>query len=128
MTGVAAARMTGRERSWFVMCAVTEKSMYSYRITVESLGNLALPTAPKGGTATFEIQNHDDLLKIMESVRGKELVDPDKSAALAIGLKLLSEIVLEKRNDPMFVPLLEPLHAFIKRLKTAEAVRDVAAL
>ncbi len=95
--------------------------MYSYRITVESLGNTAQAAALAVASDTFEVRNHDDLLKIVESVRAKGLLDPEKSAALAIGLKLLSEIVLEKRHEPLFAPLLEPLHAFIKRLKATES-------
>ena len=94
--------------------------MYTYRITVESLGNPAQPTALEVGSTTFQVTNHDDLLKIVDSVRAKDLLDSEKSAALAIGLKLFSEIVLEKRLDPLFAPLLDPLHAFIKRLKAVE--------
>ena len=94
--------------------------MYTYRITVESLGNPAQPNALAVGHKTFQIKNHDDILKIVESVQAKDLLDSEKSAALAIGLKLFSEIVLEKRLDPLFAPLLDPLHAFIKRLKTVE--------
>ncbi len=92
--------------------------MYIYRITVEALGNPAQPNALEVGSTTFQVKNHDDLLKIVDSVQAKELLDSEKSAALAIGLKLFSEIVLEKRLDPLFAPLLDPLQAFIKRLKT----------
>ena len=42
------------------------------------------------------------LLEIVEAVRSKGLLDADKSAALAVGLKLFSEIVMEKRSDPLF--------------------------
>ena len=65
--------------------------MYTYRITVESLGNPARPTDLAGGSTSFEVKNHDNLLKIVESVRAKELLDEKKSAALAIGLKLFAE-------------------------------------
>ena len=91
--------------------------MYTYRITVESLGNPAQPNALAVGSKTFQVKNHDDLLKIVDSVQAKDLLDSEKSAALAIGLKLFSEVVFEKRLDPLFAPLLDPLHAFIKRLK-----------
>ena len=94
--------------------------MYTYRITVESLGNPAQPNALAVGSKTFQVKNHDALLMIVDSVQAKDLLDSEKSAALAIGLKLFSEIVLEKRFDPLFAPLLDPLHAFIKRLKTVE--------
>lgn len=66
---------------------------------------------------SFEADNHDDLFKIIEAIRAKELLDADKSAALAIGLKLFSEVVLEKRRDPLFAPLSEPIRNFIQQLK-----------
>ena len=65
----------------------------------------------------FEAENHDDLFKIVEAVRAKELLNVDKSAALAIGLKLLSEVILEKRRDPLFAPLSEPIRNFVNNLK-----------
>ena len=92
--------------------------MFTYRITIESLDKPAQQNALAVGSKTFQVKNHDDLLKIVDSVQAKNLLDSEKSAALAIGLKLLSEIVLEKRLDPLFAPLLDPLHGFIKRLKT----------
>ncbi len=104
--------------------------MHSYRITIAAVGNTGEGAASAGGSETFEVENHDDLLKIVGYVRAKGLLDSEKSAALAVGLKLLSEIVLEKRHEPLFAPLLDPLHAFIKRLKAAPATmpaQDVSA-
>ena len=96
--------------------------MYKYRITVEALGSTRQPTTSTGQSTQFEVENHDDLFKIVEAVRLKEILDSDKSASLAIGLKLFSEVVLEKRLDPIFAPVLAPLHGFIRQLKTVRAV------
>ena len=74
-----------------------------------------------GTSLQFCIDNHDDLLKIAETIRSKRWFDKDKSASLAIGLKLFSEIVLEKRHDPLFAPLVLPIRDFIRRLKHAQA-------
>lgn len=94
--------------------------MYNYRITVELLGATAQLEPSEDRFTRFQVQNHDDLLKIVEAIRCKGILDGEKSAALAIGLKLLSEIVLEKRRDPLFEPLLKPVQSFIRQLKTVQ--------
>jgi hypothetical protein len=93
---------------------------YRYRITIEMLGVRA-GSDQDGTSLQFCIDNHDDLLKIAETIRSKRWFDKDKSASLAIGLKLFSEIVLEKRHDPLFAPLVLPIRDFIRRLKHAQA-------
>jgi hypothetical protein len=93
---------------------------YRYRITIEMLGVRA-GSDQDGTSLQFCIDNHDDLLKIAETIRSKRWFDKDKSVSLAIGLKLFSEIVLEKRHDPLFAPLVLPIRDFIRRLKHAQA-------
>ena len=93
---------------------------YRYRITIEMLGVRA-GSDQDGTSLQFCIDNHDDLLKIAETIRSKRWFDKDKSASLAIGLKLFSEIVLEKRHDPLFAALVLPIRDFIRRLKHAQA-------
>ena len=68
--------------------------MYSYRVTVEPIEASAQPEPSRDRSMQFQIQNHDDLFKIVEVIRSKQILDEEKSAALAIGLKLFSEIVL----------------------------------
>jgi hypothetical protein len=65
----------------------------------------------------FCTDNHDNLLEIVEAIRSKRLLDKDKSASLAIGLKLFSEVILEMRKDQMFAPLVLPIRNFIEQLK-----------
>lgn len=93
---------------------------YRYRITIEMLGVRA-GSQQDGTSLQFCIDNHDDLLKIAEIIRSKRWFDKDKSASLAIGLMLFSEIVLEKRHDQLFAPLVLPIRDFIQRLKHAQA-------
>ena len=101
--------------------------MFKYRITVEALGSTVQPTTSADQSMQFEVQNHDDLFKIVEAIRSKEILDSAKSASLAIGLKLFSEIVLEERLNPIFAPVLAPLHGFIRQLKTVRAVSAAGA-
>ena len=99
--------------------------MYSYRVTIESTEATAQPESAEGRSMQFETRNHDDLFKIVEAIRSKEILDGAKSAALAIGLKLFSEIVLEKRRDPLFEPLLAPMQSFIRQLKAVQTTGTV---
>jgi hypothetical protein len=87
--------------------------MHKYVVTLKELDSFNANAA----LTSFEVSNHDDLLWIIEAVRTKQILDKDKSAALAVGLKLFSEVVLEKRRDPLFAPMVEPLRAFIKEFK-----------
>ena len=95
--------------------------MHHYRLTVESLAENVKSQLPESPSVQFLVRNHDDLLKIVEAIRSKKILDEDKSAALAIGLKLFSEIVIERRGDPLFKPLLEPIQCFTRQLKTVQA-------
>ena len=99
--------------------------MYSYRVTIESIGETVGSESAKARSMQFQTQNHDDLLRIVETVRSKEILDGNRSASLAIGLKLFSEIVLEKRRDTLFEPLLEPIQSFIRQLKAIETTAAV---
>jgi hypothetical protein len=45
-------------------------------------------------------------------------VDADSAASLAVGLKLLSETVLQNKHDPLFDVLRAPLREFIQTLKS----------
>jgi len=93
--------------------------MHAYRITVEATA----PSSEHGDPRRLQINvlNHDDLFKIIEAVRAKNFIDTDKAAALALGLKLFSEVALENRTEPLFAPVIEPLKHFIRELKAIPA-------
>lgn len=97
-------------------------SAHQYRITVEYLGGKhAGPDLhqPK----VFETGNHDDIFKIMEAVEAARLFDRETSAALVLGMKLFSEVMLKHKNDPLFVEMLAAYRDYIgpfkQRLKDA---------
>jgi len=82
-------------------------------------------TALASPAVQFEAVNHDDLIAIIQAVQAKGLLESDKSASLALGLKLWSEVVLEQRQNPMFAPLLGPMHEFIQRLESYDPSGNV---
>ncbi|WP_158820911.1 DUF3861 domain-containing protein [Granulicella sp. S156] len=88
---------------------------YRYRITIESLGSS--PNYQEYESLQFCADNHDNLCEVVKAIHSKRLFDADKSASLAIGLKLFSEVILEKRNDPLFAPLVLPIRSFIQQIK-----------
>ena|SRR5271155_4888869 len=98
---------------------------YRYRITVEAVPHpedkAGVETALASPAVQFEAVNHDDLIAIIQTVRAKRLLETDKAASLALGLKLFSEVVLEQRQDPMFAPVLGPIREFIQRLKSYDS-------
>lgn len=92
-----------------------------YRITIEPLpGNRApAPAEP----LQFVARCHDDLLAIVERIRQRGEFNPDDAAAMAVGLKMLGEIVLENRDNPLFADLSQGIKAFIMKLKSGGAAK-----
>lgn len=94
---------------------------HRYRITVEHIA------APREDIAlhaplVFEDGNHDDLFRIVDLQRGSgRFASEDEAAAFAIGLKLLGEAVLRRRDDPLLQQLKAPLGDFIRQLKASAA-------
>ena len=92
------------------------KRHYSYRITVTPTG------APGEGEAlrppfSFEATNHDDIIAIVERARASSGLTPDDAASMAVGLKLLGEVMLREKGNPLFDPLRGGMRDFIGKLK-----------
>ncbi|WAC62194.1 DUF3861 family protein [Pseudoxanthomonas sp. SL93] len=81
---------------------------HCYRITVQSLAQDA--------GLSFDVEQHDDLLRIVERVRSSGAFDAD-AAALAVGAKLLTGVMLRHRRDPLFAGLQPAMRTFIGNLK-----------
>jgi hypothetical protein len=95
------------------------KKKHHYQVTVHAVSpeGQALDTAP----LVFNARCHDDILAIVERSRQRDLLPADEAAAMAVGLKLLGEIALEHRNEPLFTELSQSLGAFIMKLKSGAA-------
>ena len=89
---------------------------YRYHITMEmTKGQRGEPVT--GKSLSFEAQNHDDILSIVDRLQARGDFSADAAASLGVGLKLLSEVALENRESPLFAPLREHLREFILELK-----------
>jgi hypothetical protein len=91
-------------------------SAHTYRITLEYLGGKA-DGANVPAPLSFTAANHDNVFEIIQRVRGSGLYDPDTAAALALGMKLFSEVMLQHRDDPLFTPIAGVYREFIGHFK-----------
>ena len=94
---------------------------HRYRITLGHLES-ASEGQPQHAPLQFETGNHDDIFSIVAKSRSKGHFDDDTSAALALGLKLFSEVMLKQRKHPLFADIELPLRAFIGKLKSLEPI------
>lgn len=94
---------------------------HRYRVTVEHL--LDAKGAPSAYKAPlqFEVGNHDDIFDIVERVRRRSDFDETTNTALAVGLKLFSEVMLENRGCPLFADFMPHFSDFMKKLKSTTA-------
>ena len=99
---------------------------HRFRITVE---HIATPRdgEPLQPTLTFEAGNHDDIVRIANRMRERSGFSPDDAAALAIGMKLFSEVMLMNHDDPLFAELRPHLRQFVGALKARNRASEETA-
>lgn len=90
---------------------------HRYRITVEHLADPDGQVPADSTPLVFETGNHDEILKIVERLRGHPALPPESAAALGVGLKLFSEVMLENRQSPLFAEFAPHLREFMQKLK-----------
>lgn len=87
------------------------KGAYRYRVTLQPEEGCI------GSPVTFAHGNHDDIASIVEKVRASTGLPDEQAAALGVGLKLMSAVVLEHRRQPLFSGMHAALGDFIRALK-----------
>ena len=95
---------------------------YRYRVTVDALTDATGQPLEEPRRLSFAAANHDDLLAIAERVRARDLgletpLSADETAAMVIGMKLLSEVALVHRKESFFAETREALGRFVRELK-----------
>ena len=66
----------------------------------------------------FEVENHDDIFAVIKKLESSEEFSADDAKAFGVGLKLFSEVMLKKRDYPLFSNFLPHFAAFMKELKS----------
>jgi hypothetical protein len=89
---------------------------YRYRVTLEGTADMR-GNPIEGQKLNFEVPNHDDLFPIVEKMKRRGDLDEASASALAVGLKLLSEVVLQNRQREPFAALRPALGEFIGSIK-----------
>ena len=84
---------------------------HHYTISIAAAGKEHEPAL------VFAVESHDDLVATVERVRSADIVSEKEAPALAIGLKLLGEVIIRHRDEPMFAELWKTVPGFIKSIK-----------
>ena len=93
---------------------------HRYRVTLEQLsGPAGAPSTDK--TLQFDVGNHDDIFAIVDGLRGRGDFGHDAATALAVGLKLFGEVMLEEPVKPVFSTIRPHFLQFIRELKKSRA-------
>lgn len=90
---------------------------YTYSIALTPLSDHHGRATP-GNSYTFETTNHDNILHIIERARCGEYLPEKDVAAFCVGLKLLSEVVMTNRSEPVFAEFYPALGKFIRGIKS----------
>ena len=94
-----------------------EKRNNRYQIDLKEL-SLKDGSEP-GKNLSFEFENHDDLFKIFDLIKTKNLFeDESTSHEFSLGLKLFTEVMLKNRKHPLFEDLQPAISEFMKKLKS----------
>lgn len=89
---------------------------FKYDITVQPISGSAKESPPTA--LTFSVTNHDDILKIVQRVQALQILPPSDVAEFSLGLKLLTEVLLRHRRDPLFAEFWPQMSEFMRKLKS----------
>lgn len=94
-----------------------EKRNNRYQIDLKELALKDGSEASKN--LSFEFENHDNLFKIFDLIKNKNLFEDEKtSLEFSLGLKLFTEVLITKKNHPLFEDLRPAIQEFMKKLKS----------
>ncbi|WKT00731.1 DUF3861 domain-containing protein [Gallibacterium salpingitidis] len=88
---------------------------HQYQITVDYLAD------HEGNAVNQQIQfnapNHDNIFRIIELTQQREGFTPEMAQRFAVGLKLMTEVVMEHRDNPLFKELRPMITEMMKVIK-----------
>ena len=96
---------------------------YTYEVSLNLVRGRDGQPPREPAALSFEHVNHDDIIVIVERMQGNSGLAPDAAAAVAVGLKLLGEVMLRQKNNALFDPLRGAMREFIGKLKSLPATR-----
>jgi hypothetical protein len=94
------------------------KRSNKYKIILEQV-SLMKEDAKLSDPLILEFENHDEIFKIIEIMREKDLFkEKNHAIEFAIGLKMFSEVVVKNKNIPLFKEFFPAFGDFMKKLKS----------
>jgi len=94
-----------------------EKRNNKYQLQLNELSLKDGSSAEK--KLNFEFENHDDLFKIFEMIKSKNIFEDENTAnEFSLGLKLFTEVMLKNKQHPLFEDLRPAITEFMKKLKS----------
>lgn len=81
-----------------------------YKITIEEVAD--------ENSLVFDAESHENILAIVERLK-KHPDFNDDAAALGVGLKLFTGVMMKQKDNPLFVNLMPALKDFMKGLKSS---------
>jgi hypothetical protein len=91
---------------------------YTYEVSLNLVRDRDGLAPREPATLSFQHVNHDEVIAIVERMRANSGLAPDAAAAVAVGLKLLGEVMLREKNNTLFDPLRGAMREFIGKLKS----------
>ena len=98
---------------------------HPYRISVAKLANNT-----EQHLMTFDVENHDEIEKVLAHLQKKLPISSAEQQAFAVGLKLFSEVILQHRHEAPFQQWFGDIGQFMRSIKqlpdlpVAESVSD----
>ncbi len=93
---------------------------HQYKINIEHIRN-SDGSVPEDAAVEFQFDSHDEILGIIEGLKGLPEIGPDAGARLGLGIKLFGSVMLENRANDLFAGLFPHFAQFMKQLKGKKA-------
>ena len=90
-----------------------------YKLTLEQI-EILKEEKKADHNLQLEVVNHDELFEVIEKIQSKNLFNSEEEATeFALGLKLLTEVMLRNKKHPLFEDLRPHIVDFMKKLKSS---------
>ncbi len=88
-----------------------------YRVSIDQLQDKDEQATQDEEPICFNFESHDDLKQIIARANKIEGLSEQETQSLAIGIKMLGELMLENRKHPLFEDFSRHFGHFMKTLK-----------
>lgn len=95
---------------------MADKKNNKYKVRLQEI-QLKDGTTP-GASIEFEFENHDNIFNLIEQTKDSQwFEDKSQNTEFIVGLKLLGEVIIRNRKNPLFEELSPAFGQFMKKLK-----------